>query len=421
MAVLVSVQDLQPGMVLAQSVMKNFNILLSSGQCLDESHISLLLRQCPDVPVHIEEEDLDHAVNTKDADWKNETITPEMSKPLKENLETITQKANVLLCQNVNLKNEQIREIEDLIAEMLAFIQKNPLTLNILEQSVYWHEYLQSHGMHVLNFSLLLAYQLQDYARRNMQQEDTRDSEYAAKSLTPLATAALFHDLGMTPIQHLYDKTEPLDDKDIAAIKAHPLVSVELLPDEINPSTLQGILHHHENYDGSGYMEGLCKNDISVLGRILRIADSYAAAITHKKYRSSRPPVVVLYEMMFGDCQNCCDPYLLQLFAGALRPLPIGAKLKLNTEQWGVVVGMHPANPFNPQIIIAFDQKGRPMPSSKLSESFYLTEREDIQVVSFGKIDLSFLNTPTPDISLDEYHTELDRILAEIFPLESVA
>jgi len=421
MSILVAVHDLQPGMVLAQSVMKNFNVLLSNGQKLTESNINFLLQQCPDIPVHIEEDVLDHAVNAKDADWQNETITSEMSKPLKENLETITQKTNALLRQNVNLQNEQIHELEDIIAEMLNFIQNNPVTLNILEQSVYWHEYLQSHGMNVLNFSLLLAYRLQDYARRKMRQENSGDSGYAAKSLTPLATAALFLDLGMTSIQHLYDKTEPLDENEIASIKAHPLVGVKLLPDDINPSTSRAILHHHENYDGSGYMEGLCENDISVLGRILRIADSYSAAISHKGYRSSRPPVIVLHEMMFGDCRNCCDPYLMQLFVSALRPLPIGAKLKLNTEQWGVIVGLHPANPFNPQIIIAFDQKGKPMPKSKLSEPFYLTERDDIQVASFGKIDLSFLNTPSPDISLNEYHTELDRIFSEIFPLETVA
>lgn len=420
MAVFVSVDDLQPGAVLAQSVMKNFNILLSKGHRLTDRSIKILMQQCPDIPILIEEEVLDDDIRVHETERQNETITPEMSQPLRKTLETITQKANTLVRQNVNLQREHIRELEAIITEMLDFIRDNPLTLNILEQSVYWHEYLQSHGMHVLNFSLLLAYRLQDYARQKTQQENTHDLDYSSKSLTSLATAALFHDLGMTPIQHLYDKTGPLNEKEIASIKAHPLVSVKLLPDDINPITRLGILHHHENYDGSGYREGLSNQEISVLGRILRITDSYSAAISYKKYRSPKPPVVVLHEMMFGDCRNHCDPYLLQIFASALRPLPIGAKIKLNTHQWGVVVDLHPANPFNPKIIIAFDEQGKPMPKSELSRSFYLNEREDIQVVSFGKIDLSFLNTPWPDISLNEYHTELDRILTEMFSLEPV-
>jgi hypothetical protein len=303
---------------------------------------------------------------------------------------------------------------------MLRLIQNNPVTFNVLEQSVFWHKYLQSQGMNVFNFSLLLAYRLQDYARQKARNNYSRDLDGTVKHLTPLAVAALFHDLGMTPIQYVYDKTDSLEKNEIISIKAHPMVSVELLPDEISSIACRAILHHHENYDGSGYMEGLQKEDICVLGRILRIADAFTAAVSNRSYRRSKPPVAALHEMMFGTYRPCYDPSLLHLFADVILPLPIGAKLKLNSEQEGVVVGRHPANPFNPQIIIAFDQQGKPLPKSKLSQPFYLAEREDIQVVSFGNMDLAFLNKPMPEMSLDSYHADLDRIVSNIFSLAHV-
>ena len=420
MIIVVPVQDLQPGMYLAQSVINNFNILLSQGYCLTESDIRFLFHQCPDTPILIENDMLAPSVEANHDASKTEPITSEMFQPLRETLETISQNANLLLRQNVALQAEQLRELEEIIAEMLRLIQDNPVTFNVLEQSVFWHKYLQSQGMNVFHFSLLLAYRLQDYARQKAMNKYSRDLDNSVKYFTPLAVAALFHDLGMTPIQYVYDKTDSLEENEIISIKAHPLVSVKLLPDEISSIACHAILHHHENYDGSGYMEGLQKEDISVFGRILRITDAYAAAISKRSYHSSKPPVAALHEMMFGPYRPCYDPSLLRLFADVIMPLPIGAKLKLNSQQEGVVVGLHPANPFNPQIIIAFDQQGKPLPKSKLSQAFYLSEREDIQVISFGNIDLAFLNTPAPEISLDLYHAALDRIVSNIFSLAHV-
>ncbi|MGB4428730.1 MAG: HD domain-containing phosphohydrolase, partial [Thermacetogeniaceae bacterium] len=47
------------------------------------------------------------------------------------------------------------------------------------------------------------------------------------------------------------------------------------------------IRSHHENYDGSGYPDGLKGEEIPLLARILRIADSFDAMTTTRPYREA--------------------------------------------------------------------------------------------------------------------------------------
>ena len=65
-------------------------------------------------------------------------------------------------------------------------------------------------------------------------------------------------------------------------LKAHP---------EISPEILDGVRHHHEYLDGSGYPDGLTAPEISDLVRLLTISDIFAALIESRPYRPpmSRP------------------------------------------------------------------------------------------------------------------------------------
>jgi len=419
MPLLLPVSELQCGMRLAKSIVRDFQVLLAQDHELSEKDIIFLMHNCPKISVYVCEPNLEEAV-----DFAQDPIEPEVDEQVmqqrRQKLKSIAKKATSLLRNNISLDPQKISELEETISQLLQHIQENPITMNILEQQDSWHAYLQSHGMDVFNFGLLLAYGIQDHMRAKQKTESTAISARNLNCLTPLSIAALFHDLGMVPIQHLYDKTEPLTEEDMAAIKVHPLVSVELLPDEINPAALKAILHHHENFDGSGYPEGLKGKEINILGRILRIADAYTAAITNRTYQKAKPPITVLWEMMYEDYARCYDAALLQLFADIIKPLPIGAKLKLNTGQWGVVVQHQPSNPFHPQLVIAFDQQNKLIPKSQLEKPFYLDQREDIQVKSFGNHDISIINQPLPDATSLEYDDLFQQIASEIFDLVRV-
>ena len=52
---------------------------------------------------------------------------------------------------------------------------------------------------------------------------------------------------------------------------------------------LEAIRHHHEKLDGSGYPNGLKGEEISMVVRVMAVADIYDALVTDRPYRTVRP------------------------------------------------------------------------------------------------------------------------------------
>ena len=328
MPLLLQVSELQPGMRLAENIMRNFNILIPMGRKLSEQDIKYLERICSNNSISVIDPNIDNTVSSNTS--RTRKLTPETCRKLQDSFSTVARKARSLLTPTTSFNAEKIKELEQIIGEMLTFLQENPTTINILEQSIGWHEYLREHGMQVFYYCTMLGFAIQDHLKKH-----SINRRPSSKGLRPLSTAALFHDIGMVPIQHIYDKTQPLDDSDWKTIKAHSVASVELIPDDIDPNASLAILQHHENYDGSGYAEGLKQNGISVLARIIRIVDSYTAATTNKKYHPKKTSFNAIYEMIYGSYSGCYDPGLLKIFCGILCPLPTGAKLRSEERRVG--------------------------------------------------------------------------------------
>ncbi|MBR1272525.1 HD domain-containing protein [Bradyrhizobium sp. AUGA SZCCT0222] len=103
-----------------------------------------------------------------------------------------------------------------------------------------------------------------------------------------LGLAATLHDVGKARIPlAILDKPGRLDPGEEEIMKRHPIIGYELLKDlpGISPETLDGVRHHHEFLDGSGYPDGLTAPEISDLVRLLTISDIFAALIESRPYR----------------------------------------------------------------------------------------------------------------------------------------
>jgi len=107
------------------------------------------------------------------------------------------------------------------------------------------------------------------------------------------------HDVGKIGIKdRILTKNDSLSDKEYETIKKHPakgrqIIQFSVLDDDI----LEGILHHHESYDGSGYPDGLEGEDIPLFGRIMAVADATDAMMSNRPYRDPLPVDVVREEL----------------------------------------------------------------------------------------------------------------------------
>ncbi len=71
-------------------------------------------------------------------------------------------------------------------------------------------------------------------------------------------------------------------------MRRHPIYGASILePSAALRPLVPIVLHHHENYDGSGYPEGLKGDEIPIGSRIMIVADAYEAMTSDRIYRKA--------------------------------------------------------------------------------------------------------------------------------------
>ncbi len=97
--------------------------------------------------------------------------------------------------------------------------------------------------------------------------------------------AAFYHDIGKIVLdENVLKKNSPFNDKEKKEFEQHPVIGYRIL--NLFDDTLdlaEGVLYHHENWNGTGYPKGISGNEISLIARIIRIAEAYESMITEKK------------------------------------------------------------------------------------------------------------------------------------------
>lgn len=389
MPILLRVNELEEGMCLAAHVMNRYSMLLPNGHKLLEKDIISLKRMLPEESFQIVDPLLDEIVKFED-----DSADRKVSQHVRQNILNITQKVSGNVRDGMTLTSENVAGMQRVLEEMMEYLQNNPVTTAIIEQSTGWDDYLQEHSANVFYLSVVIGNTIRNYIKNERERLSSAKSLHQGMNLTPLATAAMFHDIGMVPIDKLYRKKEPLTGEEKEQIRMHPQVGAQMLPDEVDAMVKLIVRTHHENQDGSGYPESLPGDKINIFARIIRVADAYSAAIADKIYKKARQPAEVLYEMLHGECRRFYDPVVLRVFSNIVQPFPIGAKLKLQSGMWAVVVRHDSQKPFNPKIVIAFDELGDPVAKEDLKEILRLGQGEETKIHSFGGQDMTFLNAP---------------------------
>lgn len=134
------------------------------------------------------------------------------------------------------------------------------------------------------------------------------------KKRKSIYTGAVLHDIGKSRLKkELLNKMDPLSDDERILIQDHVVYGYEILKDRgLNQDTLETVLYHHENYDGSGYLSCLTGHEIPVGARIVRICDTFDAITNDRPYQTKQSPEKAI-EIMDSE-QQYFDPLLYGLF-----------------------------------------------------------------------------------------------------------
>ena len=111
--------------------------------------------------------------------------------------------------------------------------------------------------------------------------------------------AALLHDIGkIGTFEAILDKPSEFVKSDITAMRVHPVAGANILsPIKQLKDIIPIVRHHHENYDGSGYPDGLKGEEIPILARIIAVSDAYDAMKTDRPYRKGKDMDFVIAEL----------------------------------------------------------------------------------------------------------------------------
>lgn len=127
--------------------------------------------------------------------------------------------------------------------------------------------------------------------------------------------AALLHDIGKIGIRYEeLNKPEKLTPKEYEMFKLHPVIGRKILqPITFLQDILSDIYYHHEQYDGSGYPDGLRGEEIPLGARILAIVDTYDAMTSDRPYRPA-----LSHDVAIEELKRCSgtqfDPHLVEVF-----------------------------------------------------------------------------------------------------------
>ncbi|MCF8008315.1 MAG: HD-GYP domain-containing protein, partial [Halanaerobiales bacterium] len=173
----------------------------------------------------------------------------------------------------------------DIILSMIKFLEVHD-------------KYTGGHSEEVANLSIMIAKSL----------------DLSKKEINNAYWAGLIHDIGKLLIpKKILNKKQKLTDSDYSLIQNHPYWAYTALKQTKKlDSIAKYVLYHHERWDGEGYPEGVKREQIPLISRIIAVADAYSAMTSDRAYRDALSKQEAFQELKKGSKKQF-DPEIVKI------------------------------------------------------------------------------------------------------------
>ncbi|GHV52801.1 phosphohydrolase [Synergistales bacterium] len=289
-----------------------------------------------DIEIPNELEDEEVLSRLKELDTSVTVIDDKVSKEAQTMVNDIY--ASVTLDGKYSIPKQDVEQLSGTLTNELRDVSQIAISLVASSED----SYTQSHAV---NVSLLAGYIAKKLAELGKVPADIIDKA---------VLAGLLFDIGKTRVPpEILNKDGKLTEEEFAKIKEHVWHSISLCKEAgiTDKEVLDGIVSHHEKYDGSGYPSGLVGEQIPIIGRILSVADTFDAMTSQRIYKSAVSSKLSFNFIMSAN-ETAFDPDICQIFIAGMGVYPPGSTVELSNGKIAVVIAITPGNLLQPKVTL---------------------------------------------------------------------
>lgn len=235
-------------------------------------------------------------------------------------------------------KSLNVKAVEPVVTDIMQSIRRNPQAFSGLMRCKLKNEVIYQHALAVSALMVSLARQMK------LSDTDTREA----------GLAGLMLDIGANYLPPNLDvPNQDYRQADPKVWQQHVLLGHRALlnDDTMPPAVLSACLEHHERIDGGGFPNGLQKDEISTIGRMAAICDTFDFLLTRTNSTDALDPAIAVQRMRTMD--GAFDEEILRLFIESVGLYPVGAFVELASGKIAMVIDEDPRDKSKP-IVQAF-------------------------------------------------------------------
>jgi diguanylate cyclase (GGDEF)-like protein len=148
-----------------------------------------------------------------------------------------------------------------------------------------------------------------------------KELDLPAETLNEICLLAALHDIGKISIsESIILKLSSLTPEEWKIMKTHPEIGYRIAKSSMELACVaDGILYHHERWDGKGYPKGISHEDIPLISRVISIVDAFDSMTNYRPYRRKALSIEKAIEELKKGAGSQFDPNLTEKFIGIIE------------------------------------------------------------------------------------------------------